>query len=119
MAKFRGVIGYSEGNVETPPGSGNWEEKIVEHIAAGDLVRNSRQLREGEKVNDDLSVGNSISIVANAYAREHFFAMRYITWAGTNWKVDDVVVDPDRPRLVLRLGGVWNGNTAATSEPAP
>ena len=108
MAKFRGAVGYSLGVVETTPG--NHEEQMEERIYRGDVVRNSRQLRENEKVNDDISVGNSISIVADAYAREHFFAMRYIKWAGTLWKIDDVEVRS--PRLVLRLGGVWNGNTA-------
>ncbi|MCA1806977.1 MAG: hypothetical protein LC687_03870, partial [Actinobacteria bacterium] len=58
----------------------------------------------------DLSVGNSISIVADAYANEHFFAIRYIRWAGTLWTVQNV--DVESPRLVLRLGGVYNGPTA-------
>ena len=107
MAKFYGAIGYSEGSVETKPGV--WVDDIVEHNYYGDVIRNSRQLTDGEKVNDDLSVSNSISIVADAYAREHFFAMRYIKWAGTLWKVDDVVVQS--PRLILRLGGVYHGPT--------
>lgn len=108
MAKFYGVVGFTVGAVENVPGVA--EEGMVEYPYYGDVIRNSRQLREGEKINDDLSVGNSISIVADAYAREHFFAMRYIKWAGTLWKVDDVTVES--PRLVLRLGGVWNGPTA-------
>lgn len=76
----------------------------------GDILRNTRRLQSGESVNDDLSVGNSISIVADAYANEHFFAMRYVQWAGTLWKVSDVEVQS--PRLILRLGGVYNGPTA-------
>jgi hypothetical protein len=107
MARFRGVVGYSAGEVEVKPGV--TRENIIERTYRGDVVRNTRQLREGEKVNDDLTVGNSISIVADAYAREHFHAMRYIRWAGTLWKVDDVT--EERPRLLLRLGGVYNGNT--------
>jgi hypothetical protein len=77
----------------------------------GDVIRNTRHIQEAaEKVNDDLSVGNSISIVADAYANEHFFAIRYIQWAGALWTVTDVEVQ--RPRLLLRLGGVYNGPTA-------
>lgn len=114
MAKFNGVIGYNEGTVESPPESGVWKEKIVEREAFGDILRTSRQLREGEYLNNDLTVGNSISIVADAYANEHFFAIRYVNWAGTNWRVEDVTVE--RPRLILRLGGVYNGETAG---PAP
>jgi len=108
MAKFYGEIGYGE-TVENPSGSGVWIDNITEVKYYGDVVRNTRQLREGESLNDDLSVNNSISIVADAYANEHFFAIRYIRWAGTLWTVSDVEVQS--PRLLLRLGGVYNGPT--------
>lgn len=107
MAKFYGEIGYGE-TVETRPGV--WDDVITERKYYGDVVRNTRQLESGEKVNNDISVGNSISIVADPYANEHFFAMRYIKWAGTLWTVADVEVRS--PRLILRLGGVYNGPTA-------
>src|SRR5699024_2249461 len=106
---FHGVVGYAEAAVEDPPGSGIWKEPIVEKTYYGEIVRNSRQLREGEKINNDLSVQNSISIVADAYANDHFFAMRYVKWAGSLWIVEDVTVE--RPRLLLRLGGIYNGPT--------
>jgi hypothetical protein len=106
MAKFAGEIGYGE-STETSPGSGVWEDTITEYSYYGDVIRNSRALQEGAQVNDDISVGNSISIVADAYANEHFHAMRYVKWAGTLWKVDSVTVES--PRLLLRLGGVYNG----------
>lgn len=107
MAKFHGVIGYGE-SVEVRPGV--WEDVITERSYFGDVVRNSRQLDNGEKVNNDISVGNSISIVADPYANGHFFAMRYIRWAGALWIVTDVEVQS--PRLLLRLGGVYSGPTA-------
>jgi hypothetical protein len=98
--------------VQTKPGV--WEDTIVEQSYFGDVIRNSRGLREAEKINDDLTVGNSISIIADAYANEHFFAIRYVEWAGTLWTVNDVVVES--PRLILRLGGVYNGPKAAAAE---
>lgn len=107
MAKFHGKIGYGE-TVETAPGV--WQDVIVERKYFGDVIRNTRSLQEGEKLNYDLSVGNSISIVADAYANFHFFAIRYVEWAGTLWTVSDVEVQS--PRLILRLGGVYNGPTA-------
>jgi hypothetical protein len=108
MAKFFGIIGYGEA-AEIRPGV--YDDVITEVSYMGDVVRNSRRLQEGEKVNDDLSVGNSISIVADQYANEHFFAIRYVQWAGTLWKVSNV--DVQTPRLLLRLGGVYNGPTAS------
>lgn len=110
MAKFYGEVGYGE-NIQTKPGV--WEDQIVEKLYYGDVIRNTRQLREGENLNNDLSVQNSISIVADAYANNHFFAIRYVRWAGTLWTISDVEVQS--PRLILRLGGVYNGPTA----PAP
>lgn len=107
MAKVYGVIGYGE-TVEIRPGVSS--EQITERKFRGDLIKNSRRLEDGPKVNSDLSVGNSISIVADAYAREHFFAIRYVKWSGTYWRVAEVTVE--RPRLILRLGGVYNGKKA-------
>jgi hypothetical protein len=107
MAKFQGVVGYGQ-NVQTKPGV--WQDVITEKSYFGDVVRNTRQLREGEYLNNDLTVSNSISIVADAYASEHFFAIRYVEWAGTLWTVTEVEVQS--PRLLLRLGGVYNGPRA-------
>lgn len=106
MAKFYGTVGYGE-SVETRPGV--WEDVITELPYFGDVIRNSRILQDGSKVNDDISVNNSISIVADEYAGKHFFAIRYIRWAGALWSVTEVTVQ--RPRLLLRLGGVYNGPT--------
>lgn len=108
MAKFLGVIGFAEENVEVKPGV--WTDRIVERKYMGDVVRNTRRLDEVEKVNKDISVGNSISILRDAYASEHFFAIRFLEWAGACWTVTEVVVE--HPRLLLRLGGVYNGPRA-------
>lgn len=112
MAKFYGKVGYCE-TVETAPGV--FSETITEKKYYGDVTRNSRRLSKGEGLNDDITVGNNISIVADAYAYEHFFAIRYVEWAGARWKVDNVEVK--RPRLQLTLGGVWHGDESSiTSE---
>jgi hypothetical protein len=108
MARFRGKIGYG---IATEAANGVWEDVITERTYSGDVIRNTRQLTEAEaKVNADVKVSNSISVVADAYAGEHFFAIRYIRWAGALWTVTDVEVQS--PRLLLRLGGVYNGPTA-------
>ena len=104
MAKFHGEIGFAE-SVEKADGV--WEDVITKRNYYGDVIRNTRSIRVGDSVNNDLSVGNSISIVADAYANEHFFAICYIMWAGTRWTVSDITVQS--PRLLLMLGGVYNG----------
>jgi hypothetical protein len=113
MARFYGRIGYGE-SVETAPGV--WTDEITERLYYGDVVRVQRNLREGEQLNFDLNVQNSISIVADAYANDHFFAIRYVEWAGVFWTVSAVEVQS--PRLILRLGEVYNGPKAAVA-PTP
>jgi hypothetical protein len=109
MARFHGRVGYGISE-ETSPGV--WVENIVERSYTGDVNRNSRHISEQEMVvNDKLTVRNSISIVADAYANDHFFAIKYVEWAGTLWTVSDVTVQA--PRLILRLGEVYNGPQAA------
>ncbi len=108
MARFFGRVGYGE-TVESAPGV--WVDEIVEYSYYGDVIRDSRELRQGENLNMDLSVQNSISIMADEYANEHFFAIRYVEWAGSLWTISSVEVQ--RPRLLLRLGEVYNGPTPA------
>ena len=108
MAKFYGEIGYGDSQ-ETPPASGVWVDDIVEFKYFGDVIRNTRKLESGEGLNDNITLGNSISILADQYAVEHFHKIRYIRWAGTLWTVTNVEVRS--PRLILSLGSVYNGPT--------
>lgn len=107
MARFYGEIGYGETAEQSP---GVWEDSIIERPYYGEVIRNTRRLDGGGKVIDDLSVSNSISVVADAYANDHFFAIKYVRWMGVLWTVTEVEVQ--RPRLILSLGGVYNGPTA-------
>lgn len=102
--KFYGKVGYAPQQVETSPGV--FEEMIVEHTYRGDIIRNTRRLESDNKVNDDITSNNSISIMADAYAYDHFYDMRYVEWQGSKWKVTNVEVQ--RPRLLLTLGGIYN-----------
>ena len=106
MPKFFGKIGFASSE-ETAKGV--WQDVVIERSYYGDVLRNTRRLEEGDKVNNDLSVGNSVSIVADAFVNHHFYQIKYIFWSGTRWLVSDVEVRA--PRLILRLGGVYNGDT--------
>lgn len=107
MARYFGRVGYGH-TVEVRQDV--YDEVVTEHKYYGDVVRNTRVLESGDAINNDISVGNNIEIVADAYALEHFFAIRYVEWAGTFWTVTEVEVR--RPRLLLRLGGVYRGPKA-------
>lgn len=105
MAKFYGAVGYAE-TAETVPGV--WQEQITERMYYGDLTRNTRRLQSSENLNDDINIANEISIVADPFANENFHAMRYVSFMGAKWKITSVEVQ--YPRLILTIGGVYNGN---------
>lgn len=107
MAKWYGIIGYAE-TVETEPGL--WEEKIVERPYYGDITRNTRKLQSSGSVNDNVNISNLLSIIADPYANLNFYAMRYAEFMGSKWKITDVEVQS--PRLILALGGLYNGEQA-------
>lgn len=108
MARFYGAVGYGI-PVESPEGSGVWVNEITEFSYFGNVIRNTRRLDSGDGLNKDVSVSNSISIVADEYAIKHFFAIKYVIWEGVRWTVTQVEVQ--RPRLILSLGSVYNGPT--------
>jgi len=110
MAKFYGAIGYADDEVEVRPGV--WEVQITERNYFGDVVRDTAKMREAPKLNDDLTIDNRLSIVADPYAYEKFHAMRYIQWMGSLWKITNI--DVQRPRLILTIGGLYHGQTPSS-----
>lgn len=105
MAKFHGPIGYSIPE-ETKPGV--WTERITERNSTGDVDRNtSNWTASSDSVNDDLNINNQISIIADPFAYQHFHSMKYVVFMGTKWKIKSVEVK--YPRLILSVGGVYNG----------
>ena len=106
MAKFYGVVGYTE-TIETRPGV--WEPKVTEKSYYGDVLKNTRRLQSGESTNDNIVISNNISIVADAYALQNFYNISYIEWMGAKWKVSEVDA-LNMPRLILTLGGLYNGS---------
>jgi len=106
--RFHGAVGYANSE-ETAPGV--WTDVITEFEYTGDVVRNTGRLESNlATLNEDVSFSNAFSIVADAYAYENFEKMRYLNWNGSNWRVNSVEIQ--RPRLILTIGGLWNGNTA-------
>lgn len=107
MAKYHGKVGFVTFK-ETAPSV--MTEIPVEREYFGDVLRSTKRWEKGEHLNSNLQINNQISIVADAYARDNLFAIRYISWMGSNWEVTSV--DVQYPRLVLTIGGVYNGTTA-------
>lgn len=106
MAKFYGTVGFLE-YVEDAPSV--YVEKITKRCYYGDVIRNSRRYERGDSINDNLTINNEISILADAYANENFHHMIFVEFMGTKWKITNVTVE--RPRLILSIGGVYNAES--------
>lgn len=106
MAKYYGKIGYEivkevEPSVYLPI--------IEERAYQGDVLEIRSRRSNGEGINDNLTISNKISILADPWAYQHFPQIAYVTWHGVKWKVSDISVE--YPRLVLSIGEVYNGST--------
>lgn len=104
MAKFCGPIGYVE-TVETTPGV--WEEEVTERTHYGDVLRYAHRIQSADKLTDDIVIDKQISIVGSPYAFANFHRIRYVGFMGAKWEITNV--DIQYPRLILTLGGLYNG----------
>ena len=104
MARYSGKIGYAN-EVEIRPGV--YDVEFTERIYTGDLNRNVSRGQSSDKYNDDITIANEISIVADQFAYDNFYAIKYAELMGFKWKVTSVEVK--YPRLILQLGGKYNG----------
>lgn len=104
MAKFYGRVGYVHTELTSP---GVYQEVAVTKLHRGDLIRNTRRVQTEGEVNGSLTVSNEISIIADPYARENFHSIRYVEFMNSKWTVTSVQVQ--YPRLILTLGGIYNG----------
>lgn len=108
MAKYYGTIGFCMSK-ETAPGV--WSDDVIEDRKYyGELIRNTRKLQSREYVNDGVNISNQVCIIADPYATANFHMIRYAEYMGVKWKVTDVEVQ--YPRLILTLGGEYNGGNA-------
>lgn len=110
MAKFHGMIGFVDYE-ETSPDV--WKEVATEREYSGDLLRKNNRFVAGQAINDNLTINNQISIIADPYINQHFPSIKYVNWKGTNWKVT-LADDSNYPRIVLTLGDVYNDQQTET-----
>lgn len=110
MARWAGKIGFAVNTEDVDPitekGNGVWREELIERNYYGDITRNIRRLQSSGNLNDNISISNELSIVADPFVNENFHAIRYIYYMGTKWKVNSVEVQ--YPRLILSFGEVYN-----------
>ena len=111
MAKWYGKVGYIIQEEDEP---GIYVQVPKERTYYGDLMSGMSKWSSSGKVNDDLNVTNKISIMADPFAIQHFSSIKYVEFMGSLWNV--TTVEPQFPRLILQVGGVYNGQTPTVTE---
>lgn len=107
MAKFSGKIGYAEivDSIERP---GIWTEEIIERNHYGDVVKDYKKYESNTNhLNDTLIISNKLSIIADSFIINNAHKIRYVIFNNTRWNV--VSLELNRPRILISIGGVYNG----------
>lgn len=105
MARWHGKVGYTvTGKVE----AGLYEEEeVMVREYSGDYSGFAWQNQNSGGINDNLVISGTVSIVADQFAYQNCSNISYVEVEGTKWKVTKI--EPQHPRLILSLGGVYNG----------
>lgn len=110
MNKFYGIIGFVDLK-ETSPGV--WTPIVTERNYFGEFSKQGRQLSDANRINDNITLTESLSIIADPYALNHYHTIRYIVRGSAKWKVSGVGIN--YPKLELTLGGLYNEESVGTS----
>lgn len=115
--KYYGKVGYVDTVEQIDPttgkGNGVWKEIAEERFYYGDVLEKGSRYTTGENINNNKTIGNRISIVADSYAYQNFHAIRYAEFMGSFWNVTNATIE--HPRITLSLGEVYNGKQNRTS----
>jgi hypothetical protein len=104
MARFAGKIGFAS-PTETAPGV--FRNSVTELPYRGDIMRQAQSWVASNNASKDVSLGHRISVVADDYIRSNLTRMKYVIVEGTKWTISSAELQ--RPRVILSLGGIYNG----------
>ncbi len=104
MTKFAGLVGYAT-QEETVPGVWSPVEKPV--MMKGDVISQASSVQNDGKVNSDITLNHRVSLIGDAYAFENYYNLKWIDLNGRKWEISSVELR--RPRLIVSVGGLYNG----------
>lgn len=104
MAKYAGNMGFV---VETEVSPGVWSATEIIRKVRGDIIGAGHSYDGGNRINDNITLQHRISVVGDSYLLDHFHELRWVEVRGIKWEVSGVSFS--RPRLVITLGGIFNG----------
>lgn len=110
--KFSGRVGFWNGDKEIKPGL--YKPNIIEKPYTGDILMDSRRFQPVEnQQNDNLKLTNRLSIISDLYMQNNWSSIKYVLWNNVKWSVTSIDITT-YPRVILELGGVYNGTSSIT-----
>lgn len=113
--KYHGNLGFTisaEKIIDNEP-TGVWEDSVIEKPYYGEVLKKSYRWSKSDQLNDDIEIGNELSIVCDSFIKTNVGTLKYAIWNGTRWKITSA--DIEYPRIHLTLGGVYNGATPGST----
>src|SRR6185437_16034519 len=104
MARFSGLVGYVTQEEKRP---GVWSPVEIPKMMKGDIIIQSSSSQNGNKVNSDITLSHRVSLMGDAYAFGNYYNIKWVMIDGRKWQVSSVEVQ--RPRIIVSVGGLWNG----------
>lgn len=104
--RFAGKIGYVR-TYQDEIDDSLWKTEKTEKLVYGDVLRDTRNNDKSSYLNDNFTITNQFSIVADNYAYHNLQYIKYVEYLGVKWRVTSVDA-LQRPRLVLSVNGVYN-----------
>ena len=111
MAKYSGMLGYVMPAKEDPPGI--WKPSaVVEKLGRGDLIRQTITNEDVSGLSDGININNQVTIIMDPFVNKNLESLKYVILYGTRWEIKSMTIN--RPRVILMLGGVYNGEYPST-----
>ena len=111
MAKYSGMLGYVMSAKEDPPGI--WKPSaVVEKLGRGDLFGQTINNEDVGGLSDGITINNQLSIIMDPFVNKNLESLKYVILYGTRWEIKSMTIN--RPRIILTLGGVYNGECPST-----
>lgn len=104
--KFAGMLGFVK-TVQNPNDDSLYTTETTEKKVYGEVLRDMRNNEKNTQVNDNFTISNQFSIVANNFCYHNFQYIKYLTYLGVKWRVTSVET-LHRPRLIISVNGVYN-----------
>lgn len=103
MGIFSGYVGYQIQEVNSGIANEHFEEKFLR----GNLTVRSVDLSYSDYLSTDLALRQTVSVVGDEFAFKNWMNIRYVVIDGVKWRAINVA--PDKPRINITLGGLYNG----------